>query len=100
MLESLSCDRNAFPYSFCVGVHPLGENRCMAERVGQSFGNYQLLRLLGRGAFAEVYLAEHRYLEVPAAIKVLHVRMEPDTHEQFRREARTIAHLQHLFRLI
>jgi serine/threonine protein kinase len=67
----------------------------MADRVGQSLGNYQLLRLLGRGAFAEVYLAEHRYLEVPAAIKVLHVRMEPDTHEQFRREARTIAHLQH-----
>src|SRR5437588_179367 len=67
----------------------------MAERVGQFLGNYQLLRLLGRGAFAEVYLAEHRYLEVPAAIKVLHVRMEPDTHAKFLREARTIAHLQH-----
>ncbi len=67
----------------------------MAERVGQVLGNYQLLRLLGRGAFAEVYLGEHRYLEVPAAIKVLHVRMESDTHEQFLREARTIAHLQH-----
>src|SRR5947208_247961 len=67
----------------------------MAERVGQSLGNYQLLRLLGRGAFAEVYLAEHRYLEVPAAIKVLQVRMESDTQEQFRREARTIAHLHH-----
>ena len=67
----------------------------MADRVGQFFGNYRLLRLLGRGAFAEVYLAEHRYLEVPAAIKVLHVRMEPRTHERFRREARTIAHLQH-----
>jgi eukaryotic-like serine/threonine-protein kinase len=67
----------------------------MAERVGQVLGNYQLLRLLGRGAFAEVYLAEHRYLEVPAAIKVLHVRMESDTQEHFLREARTIAHLQH-----
>ena len=67
----------------------------MAERVGQCFGNYQLLRLLGRGAFAEVYLGEHRYLEIPAAIKVLHVRMGPETHEQFRREAHTIAHLQH-----
>lgn len=67
----------------------------MAERVGEILGNYQLLRLLGRGAFAEVYLAEHRYLEVLAAIKVLHMRMEPDAHEQFRREARTIAHLQH-----
>ena len=67
----------------------------MADRVGQILGNYQLLRLLGRGAFAEVYLAEHRYLEVPAAIKVLHVRMEPNTQEHFLREARTIAHLQH-----
>ncbi len=28
----------------------------MAERVGQLLGNYQVLRLLGRGAFAEVYL--------------------------------------------
>ncbi len=43
------------PLILCVGVHPLGENRCMAERVGQSFGNYQLLRLLGQGAFAEVH---------------------------------------------
>src|SRR5215469_16193318 len=67
----------------------------MGDRVGQQLGHYHLQRLLGRGAFAEVYLAEHRYLEVPAAIKVLHVRMELDTHEQFRREARTIAHLQH-----
>jgi len=67
----------------------------MADRVGQILGNYQLLRLLGRGAFAEVYLAEHRYLEVPAAIKILHVRMEPNTQAHFLREARTIAHLQH-----
>ena len=67
----------------------------MAERVGQVLGNYQLLRLLGRGAFAEVYLAEPRYLEVPAAIKVLHVHMKSGTQEHFLREARTIVHLQH-----
>ena len=67
----------------------------MADRVGQQLGNYRLLRLLGRGAFAEVYLGEHLHLERPAAIKLLHVQMEQDTQEQFRREARTIAHLQH-----
>lgn len=67
----------------------------MVDYIGQQFGNYQILRLLGRGSFAEVYLAEHLYLEVPAAIKVLHVEMEPDTYEQFRREAYMIAHLQH-----
>src|SRR5690348_987372 len=67
----------------------------MADRVGQQLGNYRLLRLVGRGAFAEVYLGEHQYLERLAAIKVLHVQMEPKNQEQFRREARTIAHLQH-----
>jgi serine/threonine protein kinase len=48
----------------------------MTDYVGQQFGHYRLLRLLGQGAFAAVYLGEHQYLERPAAIKVLHVRME------------------------
>ena len=67
----------------------------MVDRVGQQFGNYRLLRLLGQGAFAAVYLGEHQYLERPAAIKVLQVQMEPSTHDAFQREARTIAHLDH-----
>jgi serine/threonine protein kinase len=67
----------------------------MTERVGQQLGNYRLLRVLGQGAFAAVYLGEHQYLERPAAIKVLHVRMEGAHQESFRREARTIARLQH-----
>jgi serine/threonine protein kinase/DNA polymerase III delta prime subunit len=67
----------------------------MTERVGQQLGNYRLLRLLGQGAFAAVYLGEHQYLERPAAIKVLHVRMEAAHQESFHREARTIAKLQH-----
>src|SRR5437764_8740000 len=67
----------------------------MADRVGQQLGNYRLLRVIGQGAFAEVYLGEHLYLERPAAIKVLHVQMEPKAQEQFHREARTIARLDH-----
>jgi serine/threonine protein kinase len=67
----------------------------MTDHIGQQFGNYHLLRLLGSGGFAEVYLGEHLYLERPAAIKVLHVQMEPKVQEAFLREARTIAHLDH-----
>ncbi len=67
----------------------------MVDFVGQQLGNYRLLRLLGQGAFAAVYLGEHQYLERPAAVKVLHIQMAPDSHEAFRREARTIARLDH-----
>ena len=67
----------------------------MPDRVGQQLGNYRLVRVLGQGTSAVVYLGEHQYLERLAAIKVLHVRMEAGTHEAFRREARTIAQLHH-----
>src|SRR6266496_5152458 len=88
---------------FCEYTHPVvlpfpvldERSSRMADRVGQQLGNYRLLRLLGQGSFAAVYLGEHLYLERPAAIKVLHVQMEPATFESFRREARTIAQLHH-----
>jgi eukaryotic-like serine/threonine-protein kinase len=43
----------------------------MPNREGQQLGNYRLVRLLGQGAFAEVYLGEHIYLKSYAALKVL-----------------------------
>ena len=67
----------------------------MADRVGQQLGNYRMVRLLGQGGFAEVYLGEHVYLGTPAAIKVLHTLIASDNTEHFRREARTIARLVH-----
>ena len=68
----------------------------MSDRTGQQFGNYHLLRLLGKGGFAEVYLGEHRHLATQAAIKVLlaHLDSQVDI-EGFRREAQIIAQLTH-----
>ena len=63
--------------------------------VGRQFGNYQLLRLLGAGGFAEVYLGKHIDLDTQAAIKVLHTQLSPTDIDNFRKEARTIAHLHH-----
>jgi eukaryotic-like serine/threonine-protein kinase len=62
---------------------------------GQQFGRYKLLRLLGAGGFAEVYLGEHIDLGTQAAIKVLHTQLEPTDIDAFRTEARTIARLVH-----
>jgi eukaryotic-like serine/threonine-protein kinase len=67
----------------------------MADRVGQQLGNYRLIRLLGQGSFAEVYLGEHIHLETEAAIKVLQTQLASEDVEQFRTEARLIAHLIH-----
>jgi eukaryotic-like serine/threonine-protein kinase len=62
---------------------------------GQRLGNYRLIRLLGEGGFAEVYLGEHIHLKTLAAVKLLHTRLANDDIENFRREAQTIARLIH-----
>ncbi|HEX6777791.1 MAG TPA: serine/threonine-protein kinase [Ktedonobacterales bacterium] len=68
----------------------------MADRVGQQIGHYRLLRLLGRGGFAEVYLGEQIHLGTQAAVKLLHAPLASAREiEQFRQEARTIAALIH-----
>jgi serine/threonine protein kinase len=68
----------------------------MADRAGQVVGKYRLIRKLGTGGFAEVYLGEHVQLGTQAAIKLLHNSLMSATEiEQFRQEARTIANLTH-----
>ena len=67
----------------------------MADRVGQRLGNYHLLRLLGQGGFAQVYLGEHLRLGTQAAIKLLFTHLPNDDVEQFLAEARSLARLEH-----
>lgn len=61
----------------------------------RSCGYYRLVRLLGVGGFAEVYLGEHRYLHTQAAIKMLRLALERRYGVLFRTEAQTIATLKH-----
>ncbi len=65
------------------------------SRVGQQLGSYQLLSLLGRGNFADVYLGEHIHLNTQASIKVLDMRLTNDDMGDFLSEARMIARLRH-----
>jgi outer membrane protein assembly factor BamB len=67
----------------------------MTEYTGQQVGNYRLLRRVGRGGFADIYLGSHIHLETEAAIKILHINLVGEGVEQFRQEARTIARLEH-----
>ena len=67
----------------------------MVDLVGKQLGNYRLLRMLGHGGFAEVYLGNHIYLKTQAAIKVLHTQLTKAELELFLNEARIIARLIH-----
>lgn len=64
---------------------------------GTVLGNYRLIRRLGAGATATVYLAEHAVMGRQAALKILHPHLLPDpaSHERFQREARVLSALDH-----
>ena len=68
----------------------------MADRSGEHFGNYRLVRLLGQGGFAEVYLGQHLRLNQQAAIKVLQAECcAAMSQRYFKKKARTLSSLRH-----
>ena len=67
----------------------------MIDRVGHQLGNYRLLRLLGRGGFADIYLGEHVYLKSLAALKVLRMSLTEEERAAFLKEAQTLTQLAH-----
>ncbi len=68
-------------------------DRLMHE--GQVLGNYRLVRSLGRGGFAEVYLARHVHINRLAAIKLLYTQVDGPDVLHFKREAQIVADLRH-----
>src|ERR1700748_661217 len=60
-------------------------------------GRYRVVRRLGTGGMAEVFLAEDQQLGRKVALKLLHRRFaeDPGVVERFRREAQSAAGLQH-----
>ena len=79
-----------------MDANPAG-SRSGADLAGRSLGGYRLLRRLGSGAMADVYLAEQASLGRQVAVKVL--RLETTRHrgavERLVQEARAAAALVH-----
>jgi serine/threonine protein kinase len=70
----------------------------LKERLARTLvGRYKIIRLLGRGGMAVVFLAQDLVLEREVAIKVLPPDMSHDTKliPRFHQEARTAAKLDH-----
>jgi serine/threonine-protein kinase len=79
-----------------VGVHSINQLRTEAYEARQ-IGQYRLKQLLGSGGMGEVYLAEHRMMKRPCAIKVIRADKtgDPLTLARFEREVRATAKLSH-----
>jgi serine/threonine protein kinase len=67
----------------------------MADRVGQQFGNYRLMRLLGQGDFASIYLGEHLPSHTQVAIKLFSLQLTGNDRTRFHEEISTLVHLTH-----
>jgi len=67
------------------------------DLVGQKIGDVQIAEIIGRGGMGVVYLARDTKLDRPVAVKVLPSELLADSTAQsrFRREARTLAALNH-----
>jgi serine/threonine protein kinase len=63
----------------------------------RQLGQYRLVAPLGAGGMGEVYLAEHRMLKRPCAIKLIHPDRagDPQVLARFEREVRMTARLSH-----
>lgn len=78
-----------------IGKAENHENSSEPNLVGETIGEYQLLRRLGRGGMAVVYLAEQKSLRRQVALKVLKDEYSNDQSyiKRFHREAQAAAAL-------
>jgi len=75
----------------------VAEPRSEPDLSGRRLGDYQILRRLGRGGMAEVYLAEQLSLRRQVAIKILRQNLASDESyvRRFHHEAQAAAKLVH-----
>ncbi|MCA9197667.1 MAG: protein kinase [Planctomycetales bacterium] len=75
----------------------MASDQNIQDLTGRELGDYQILRRLGRGGMAEVYLAEQRSLGRKVAVKVLRSELAADNSyvKRFQNEARSVAALVH-----
>jgi serine/threonine-protein kinase len=89
-----NCMKHGSLLHFALSV----KDRPLPERyLGRQIGKYRVTRLIGGGAFAWVYEAVDRDLEIPVALKILRPEFSgnADADARFRREATTAARLRH-----
>ena len=69
----------------------------MDSRIGMTIGDFEIVKLIGRGGMSSVYMASDKELERHVALKIPHERFvdSPSFVKRFRREAKAMARLRH-----
>lgn len=83
---------------FCAArANELQRQAYDALREAKELGSYVLMRKLGEGGMGEVWLAEHRLLKRPCAMKFVRAELaaEAATAARFEREVRAVTALTH-----
>lgn len=63
--------------------------------VGKQLGDYRLLRLLIRHSIADVYLGEHITRHNRAVLRLFHIALRGEDHQDFLNEVQALARLDH-----
>ena len=68
-----------------------------ASMIGESVGNFQVIRRLGQGGMGEVLLAEHKDIKTKVAIKMLlpHISADKQHVQRFFNEAVAVSKIKH-----
>ncbi len=96
-LESASGNADSIPLHQDPTQPRSQANAGQPDWSGKSLGEYEIGRLLGAGGNGQVFLARHRWLDIPVAVKFL-AALNPGDESvvaRFRREATTSAKLVH-----
>ena len=85
--------------AFATGVYGSYKSGVLRREAfeARQLGQYRLTERLGSGGMGEVYLAEHRLLKRPCAVKLIRpsAATDPKSLARFEREVRAIARLTH-----
>jgi len=78
-------------------AEPTDPNKPILKELSGRIGKYDIVRLLGKGAMGQVYVAHDVKLDRDVALKVMAAQIadDPELKERFAREARAVARMQH-----